>query len=131
MVLKKAGSDPIKDVTGASSFKSTAPRLDRGEMQARIARKAFLADFQRAGYPILADLEEYLPNGYRLRVIAAAGLFLEKNRAAIVGYLKSAIRACRLMKTSSNHAEMIAVISNSDLKCEEDMTKARGKRNSR
>ena len=126
MVLKKAGLDPIKDVTivphtGASSFKSIAPRLDRGEMQARIAHKAFLADFQRVGYPILAELEEYLPNGYQLRVIATTGAFLEKNRAAIVGYLKSTIEAYRFMKTSSNHAEMMGTINDSDLKFEEDM----------
>jgi ABC-type nitrate/sulfonate/bicarbonate transport system substrate-binding protein len=126
MVLKKAGLDPATDVmlvphTGASSFKSIAPRLDRGEMQARIAHKAFLADFQRAGYPILADLEEYLPNGYQLRAIATTAPFLDKNRAAVVGYLTSTIRAYRFMKTSSNHAEMMGIIESSDLKFEEDM----------
>jgi NitT/TauT family transport system substrate-binding protein len=53
MVLMKAGLNPVRDVTiiphtGASSFKSIAPKLDRGEIQARIAHKAFLEDFKKA-----------------------------------------------------------------------------------
>jgi NitT/TauT family transport system substrate-binding protein len=126
MVLMKAGLNPGTDVTlvphtGASSFKSIAPRLDRGEIQARIAHRAFLEDFKRAGYPILADLEQYLPHGYQLRAIAAMRPFIEMNRDAVIAFLKGTIRAYRYMKTSSNHPEMMRIIENSDLKFEEDM----------
>jgi ABC-type nitrate/sulfonate/bicarbonate transport system substrate-binding protein len=126
MVLMNAGLDPVKDVTlvahtGASSFKSIAPKLDRGEIQARIAHKAFLEDFQRAGYPILADFEQVLTQGYQLRAIAAMRPFIENNRAAVIGFLKATIRAYRYMKTSSNHPEMMRIIEKSDLSFEEDM----------
>ena len=126
MVLIKAGLDPARDVTlvphtGASSFKAIGPRLDRGEMQARIAHKAFLGDFQRAGYPILADLADYLPHGYQLRAIATTSAFLENNSEPVIGFLKGMIRAYRFMTTSRNHAEMMAIIEKSDLKFEEDM----------
>jgi NitT/TauT family transport system substrate-binding protein len=126
MVLLKAGLNPTKDVTiiphtGASSFKSIAAKLERGEIQARIAHKAFLEDFKKAGYPILADLEDYLPDGYQLRAIAARRPFIEKNRDAVTGFLKGTIRAYRFMKSSSNHPEMMRIIKSSELKFEQDM----------
>ncbi|MBI4490680.1 MAG: ABC transporter substrate-binding protein [Deltaproteobacteria bacterium] len=126
MILKKAGLEPDGDVifiahTGASSFRSIAPKLDRGEMQARIAHKAYANDFKQAGYPILADLEEYLPNGYQLRAIAAKGSFLDQNREAVVGFLRGIIRAYRFMKNPDNHPEMMGIIQRSDLEFEEDM----------
>jgi ABC-type nitrate/sulfonate/bicarbonate transport system substrate-binding protein len=126
MVLTKAGMNPDLDVTiiphtGASSFKSIAPRLDRGEMQGKIAHKAYADDFRQAGYPILADLEEYLPNGYTLRGMATTSSVLEQSREAVVGFLKGMIRAYRFMKDPSKHAEMMAIIQSSDLQFEEDM----------
>ncbi|MBI4523470.1 MAG: ABC transporter substrate-binding protein [Deltaproteobacteria bacterium] len=126
MIVKKAGLEPDGDVifiahTGASSFRSIAPRLESGEIQARIAHKAYADDFKRAGYPILADLEEYLPNGYQLRAIAAKGSFLDKNQEAVVGFLRGTIRAYRFMKNPANHPEMMAIIQRSDLEFEEDM----------
>jgi ABC-type nitrate/sulfonate/bicarbonate transport system substrate-binding protein len=126
MVLMKAGLDPATDVTlvphtGASSFKSIAPKLDRGEIHARIAHKAFLAEFKHAGYPILADLADYLPDGYQLRAIAAMRPFVANNPDAVLGFLKGTIRAYRFMKASSNHPEMMRIIENSDLRFEEDM----------
>ncbi len=126
MILKRAGMEPDGDVifiahTGASSFRSIAPKLDRGEIQARIAHKAYADEFKRAGYPILADLEGYLPNGYQLRAIAAKGSFLNQNREAVIGFLRGIIRAYRFMKNPDNHPEMMAIIRNSDLEFEEDM----------
>jgi hypothetical protein len=81
--------------------------------------KFFWTDFQRAGYPILADLEEYVPNGDRLHAIATTGPCLDKNYTAIVGYPTSTIRAYRFMETRSNHAKKVRIIDNSDLKFEE------------
>lgn len=129
MILKKAGMKPDGDVifvahTGASSFRSIAPRLDRGEIQARIAHKAYAFAFSRAGYPILADLEQYLPDGYQLRAIAATPAFLENNRERVVGFLKGMIRAYRFMKDSRNHPEMMAIIRGSGLEFEKDMDQA-------
>jgi len=126
MILKKAGMEPDGDVifiphTGASSFRSIAPKLDRGEIQARIAHKAYANDFKRAGYPILADLEEYLPNGYQLRAIAVKGSFLERNRGTVVGFLAGLIQGYRFMKNPENHPEMMAIIKASDLEFEQDM----------
>jgi ABC-type nitrate/sulfonate/bicarbonate transport system substrate-binding protein len=126
MVLAKAGLDPQNDVTlvahtGASSFSSIAPRLDRGVIQARIAHKAFLEDFKRAGYPILADLDEYLPHGYQLRAIAAMRSFIAGHRDAVVGFLRGTARAYRFMKASRNLPEMMRIIESSGLKFEEDM----------
>lgn len=126
MILKRAGMEPDGDVvfvahTGASSFKSIAPRLDLGEIQARIAHKAYVNDFRAGGYPILADLADYLPHGYQLRAIAATGPFLERNGASVVGFLKTMIRAYRFMKEPENHPEMMEIIKNSDLEFEQDM----------
>ncbi|MBI2985934.1 MAG: ABC transporter substrate-binding protein [Deltaproteobacteria bacterium] len=126
MILKKAGMEPDGDVifiahTGASSFRSIAPRLDRGEIQARVVHKAYASDFKRAGYPILADLEEYLPNGYQLRAIATNGPFLEKNEGAVISFLRGMIQAYRFMKDPKNHPEMMAIIRDSDLEFEKDM----------
>ncbi len=126
MILKKAGLEPDGDVifiahTGASSFRSIAPKLDRGEIQARIAHKAYARDFKQAGYPILADLEEYLPNGYQLRAIAVKGSLLDQSSAAVIGFLRGIIQAYRFMKNPGNHAEMMEIIRRSDLKFEEDM----------
>jgi NitT/TauT family transport system substrate-binding protein len=126
MVLKRAGLDPERDVTlvphtGASSFRSVRLRLDKGEIQARTAQKAYAEDFRRAGYPILADLEDYLPHGYQLRAIAAKGSFLEGNGETVVGFLKGIIRAYRFMKEPKNHPEMMEIIKNSNLEFEEDM----------
>ena len=126
MILRKAGMEPDGDVifiahTGASSFRSIAPKLDKGEIQARIAHKAYADEFKRAGYPILADLEEYLPNGYQLRAVAAKGSFLEHNRDAVSGFLAGLIQAYRFMKKPVNHSEMMAIIESSDLEFEADM----------
>lgn len=126
MILKKAGMEPDGDVifiahTGASSFRSIAPRLDRGEIQARIAHKAYAEEFRKAGYPILADLEKYLPNGYQLRAMAGIGSFLERNRRQVIGFLKAMIQAYRFMKDPKNHPEMMAIIKASDLEFEQDM----------
>ena len=126
MILKRAGLEPDGDVvfvahTGASSFKSISPRLDRGEIQARIAHKAYANDFRQAGYPILADLEEYLPNGYQLRAIAVKGSFLDRSADAVVGFLRGLIRGYRFMKNPDNHPEMMEIIQKSDLEFEEDM----------
>ncbi|HZD40192.1 MAG TPA: ABC transporter substrate-binding protein, partial [Terriglobales bacterium] len=54
MILQRAGIDPQKEVsfvphTGSSSFKSIAPKLDRGLMQARIAHGAYASEFRTAG----------------------------------------------------------------------------------
>ncbi|MFQ5904092.1 MAG: ABC transporter substrate-binding protein [Candidatus Binatia bacterium] len=126
MVLTKAGLTPERDVilvpnTGASSFKSLAPKLERGDIQARIAHRAFADDFRRAGFPVLADLAEYLPRGYQLRAIAAKGTFLKKKPEEVTGFLKGMIYAYRFMKDPSNHPEMMAIIQSSDLEFEEDM----------
>lgn len=126
MILKKAGLEPDGDVifiahTGASSFRSIASRLDQGEMQARIAHKAYATDFKQAGYPILADLEEYLPNGYQLRAIAVKGSFLDRNSEVVIGFLKGIIQAYRFMKNLDNHHEMMGIIQRSDLEFEADM----------
>jgi len=126
MILKKAGMEPDGDVifiphTGASSFRSIAPKLDRGEIQARIAHKAYAKDFRQSGYPILADLEEYLPNGYQLRAIAAKGSFLGRSRETVVGFLAALIQGYRFMKNPENHPEMMAIIKASDLEFEQDM----------
>ena len=126
MILKKAGMEPDGDVifiphTGASSFRSIAPKLDRGQIQARIAHKAYASDFKQAGYPILADLEEYLPNGYQLRAIAAKGSFLERNPETVVSFLAALIRGYRFMKNPKNHPEMMAIIKASELEFEQDM----------
>jgi NitT/TauT family transport system substrate-binding protein len=126
MILRKAGMEPDGDVvfiahTGASSFRSIAPKLDKGEIQARIAHKAYAEEFKHAGYPILADLEDYLPNGYQLRAVAATGSFLQQNRDAVIGFLAGLIQAYRFMKKPANHAEMMAIIESSDLEFERDM----------
>ncbi|MBI2539112.1 MAG: ABC transporter substrate-binding protein [Deltaproteobacteria bacterium] len=126
MILKKAGMEPDGDVvfvahTGASSFKSIAPKLDRGEIQARIAHKAYAGDFRAAGYPILADLQEYLPDGYQLRAIAATAPFLDDHGESVVGFLNGMIQAYRFMKEPKNHPEMMEIIRNSDLEFEPDM----------
>ncbi|HXG52775.1 MAG TPA: ABC transporter substrate-binding protein [candidate division Zixibacteria bacterium] len=126
MILKKAGLEPDGDVifvahTGASSFRSIVPRLERGEIQARIAHKAYLDEFVRAGYPVLADLEEYLPDGYQLRAIAAKGAFLDANPDIAVGFLAGLIRGYRFMKNPANHAEMMAIVERSGLEFEADM----------
>jgi len=126
MILRKAGMEPDGDVifiahTGASSFRSIAPKLDKGEIQARIAHKAYADEFKRAGYPILADLEDYLPNGYQLRAVAVKGSFLEQNRDAVVVFLAGLIQAYRFMKKPANHSEMMVIIEKSGLKFEEDM----------
>ncbi|MGE5817000.1 MAG: hypothetical protein ACM37Z_03180 [Deltaproteobacteria bacterium] len=121
---KESGLHPATDVTlvphaEALFLKSIAPRLDRGETQARIAYKACLDRLSTGGHPILADLEEYVPNGYRLHAIATTGPCLDKNYTAIVGYPTSTIRAYRFMETRSNHAKKVRIIDNSDLKFEE------------
>jgi len=126
MILRKAGMEPDGDVifiahTGASSFRSIAPKLDKGEIQARIAHKAYADEFKRAGYPILADLEDYLPNGYQLRAVAAKGSVLEQSRDTVIGFLAGLIQAYRFMKKPVNHSEMIAIIESSDLEFEADM----------
>jgi len=126
MVLQRAGVDPQKDVTfvphtGSSSFKSIAPKLDQGLIQARIAHSAYAEDFRNAGYSVLADLKDYLPDGYQLRGIAATGPFLQKQSEAVVGFLKGIIRAYRFMKDTANHPEMMEIIRNSDLEFEADM----------
>jgi ABC-type nitrate/sulfonate/bicarbonate transport system substrate-binding protein len=126
MVLQRAGIDPRKDVifvphTGSSSFKSIAPKLDQGIIQARIAHSAYAEDFRDAGYAILADLKDYLPDGYQLRGIAATGLFLRQQSRAVIGFLKGIIRAYRFMKNTANHPEMMEIIRNSDLEFEADM----------
>ena len=126
MVFQRAGIDPQKDVTfvphtGSSSFKSIAPTLDQGLIQARIAHSAYTADFRNAAYSVLADLKDYLPDGYQLRGIAATGRFLQKQSEAVVGFLKGIIRAYRFMKETANHPEMMEIIRNSDLEFEADM----------
>lgn len=126
MILKKAGLTPEKDLTfvpntGSSSFKSIAPKLERGEIQARIVHRAFADDFRGAGYPILADLETYLPRGYQLRGIAAQETFLKKNPSEVIMFLKGIIHAYRFMKDTRNHPEMMAIVNSSDLEFEEDM----------
>jgi ABC-type nitrate/sulfonate/bicarbonate transport system substrate-binding protein len=126
MILRKAGMEPDGDVifiahTGASSFRSIAPKLDQGEIQARIAHRAYADEFKRAGYPILADLEDYLPNGYQLRAVAAKGSVLQQNRDAVIGFLAGLIQAYRFMKEPAHHSEMMAIIESSNLEFEADM----------
>lgn len=126
MVLQRAGIDPQKDVifvphTGSSSFRSITPKLDQGIVQARIAHSAYAEDFRNAGYTILADLKDYLPDGYQLRGIAATGSFLREQGQAVIGFLKGIIRAYRFMKHTTNHPEMMEIVRNSDLEFEADM----------
>lgn len=126
MILRKDSLEPDGDVifiahTGASSFSSIAPKLDRGEIHARIAHKAYGEDFKRAGYPVLADLEEYLPRGYQLRAVAATGSFLARSPQTAVDFLAGLIRAYRFMKNPGNHPEMMAIIKRSGLEFEADM----------
>lgn len=111
-ILAAHGVDLYKDIEWVESGPSLAsirkPFLDQGKVDAVSVRFGD-TDAQRLfeeGYPILADLAGFYPDGYQSRVLTATRKMVEGYPRTVNGVLKGIIRAYRFLAQAENHDEI-------------------------
>ena len=111
-ILRAHGLDLYKDVqwleTGPSLAAIRKPLLDQGKVDAVTVRFGD-SEAQRLveeGYPVLADLSDFYPDGYQSRILAAGRAMVEKYPLTVKGILKGIVRAYRFMAQAENHDEI-------------------------
>lgn len=111
-ILKAAGVDLYKDIEWVESGPSLAairqPLLDQGKVNAVTVRfgDSEAQRLMEEGYPVLADLSEFYPDGYQSRVLTAVKWMVEQYPRTVIGILKGIIRAYRFMAQVENHDEI-------------------------
>jgi ABC-type nitrate/sulfonate/bicarbonate transport system substrate-binding protein len=111
-ILGAHGVDLYKDIewveTGPSLAAIRKPLLDQGKVSAVTVRFGD-SEAQRLleeGYPVLADLAEFYPDGYQSRVLTAGRAMVERYPVTVKGILKGIIGAYRFMAQAQNHDEI-------------------------
>jgi ABC-type nitrate/sulfonate/bicarbonate transport system substrate-binding protein len=125
-LFRRAGLDADQMVqwvpAGARSRRIQQPLFDSGAIDAAMIILQDAPGMLADGCPLLGDLTELYPNGYAVRVTAAAGDVVRSEAARLTGLLRALIRAYRFM--NQRYADTKEILKQAGYELDKDMDAA-------
>ena len=107
---------------GARSRRIQQPLFDSGDIDAAMIILQDAPGMVADGYPLLGDLTKLYPNGYAVRVTAAAGDVVRNEAERLTGLLRALIRAYRFM--NQRYADTKEILKQAGYELDKDMDAA-------
>lgn len=125
-LFRRAGLDADQMVqwvaAGARSRRVQQPLFDSGQVDAAMIILQDVPGMVADGYPLLGDLSKLYPNGYAVRVTAAAGDVVRNDAARLTGLLRALIRGYRFM--NQRYGETKEILNQAGYELDKDMDAA-------